>query len=66
MSGYNAEKLVMSLDKDEKENEENVPEEEHKEKLGEDTTLIELMCQDVFNSGETVKAQRRIQNSVQI
>ena len=33
---------MISLDKNEKENEENLHEEEHKEKSGEDTTLIEL------------------------
>ena len=32
----------MSLDKNEKENEGNLHEEEHKEKSGEDTTLNEL------------------------
>ena len=37
----------MSLDKNEKENEENLPEEENKEKSGEDTIFIELKCQDV-------------------
>ena len=42
MSGFNREKLVMSLDKNEKENEGNLHEEEHKEKSGEDTTLNEL------------------------
>ena len=42
MSGFNREKLVMSLDKNEKENEGNLHEEEHKEKSGGDTTLNEL------------------------
>ena len=56
----------MSLDKNEKENEENLHEEEHKEKSGEDTTLIELgarMSQGRFILAAMVCWRRKFQVS---